>query len=260
MKIHIWTVRIMALCGLLSLVGILLLQKSGDCFWKDILIGVFSSSLVSLTISFVAFLQERERILKKFYENLGQCYFSTLVFKGEISMLIIEAAENRLYPIGEKINKAMNHAKEADERKNELIDYHYYDFSFYNFISKTLSLICVIHRDLHIIKLQKSTYEFYFAANRSTVMERKNTMLTLAGQNPLYSSEQMDNCKQEATKSLENLINLADLQINILEDKMTLLEKIYKPDWSWSQQKDFWKSKADEHIKISGQLTESLES
>lgn len=248
----------MALCGLLSLIGILILQNSGDCFWKDILIGVFSSSLVSLTISLVAFLQERERILKKFYENLGQCYFSTLVFKGEISILQKEASENKLYPIGEKINKAMNHAKDADEIKNELMDYHYSDFSFYNFISKTLNFICSVHRDLHIVKLQKSTYEFYFNANQPTVMERKNSIATSAGRNLLYSLEQVESCKHDVTKSLENLITLADYQINVLEEKMTLLEKIYNPDWAWSQQKEFWRLKADEHIKISKRLTESL--
>ncbi|MBR2508275.1 MAG: hypothetical protein IKB71_00855 [Lentisphaeria bacterium] len=248
----------MALCGLLSLIGILILQNSGDCFWKDILIGVFSSSLVSLTISLVAFLQERERILKKFYENLGQCYFSTLVFKGEISILQKEASENKLYPIGEKINKAMNHAKDADERKNELMDYHYSDFSFYNFISKTLNFIYSVHQDLHAVKLQKSTYEFLFNANQPIVMECKNAIAVSAEQNALFSQEQLEFSKQEATKSLENLISLANSQINILEDKMTLLEKIYNPDWAWSQQKEFWRLKADEHIKISERLTESL--
>ena len=259
MKIHVWTVRIMSISAALSFMGIFLLQKCGDCFWRDILIGVFSSSLVSLTISFVAFLQEREKVLKKFYENLGQCYFSTLVFKGEISILKASADANKLYRLGEKINKAMHNAKEADDRKNELMDYHYCDFSFYKFISKTYKFVHTTHCDLHIIKLQLAAQKFNFNANKPIIMQRKNSLSELNGQPLLYTEEQIQEAFSSAKTDIELLLTLSDLQIGIIDAKMASLEKIYKPDWSWSKQKEFWHSKAEEHIAASTQLNEVLE-
>ena len=259
MRIHVWTVRIMAFVIILSFFGILFLQKCGDCFWRDILIGVFSSSIVSLTISFVAFLQEREKILKVFYEKLGQCYFNTLVFKSEISILQSYVDAGKLHPIGEKINKAMNHAKEADDRKNELMDYNYCDFSFFKFISKTYHFVCSVHRDLHIIKLQQATYEFNFNANKAVVMQRQNSFSELNNQKALYSDKEIEDCIDNIKIDLNKLIALADLQIGLLDVKMAFLEKIYRPDWSWGKQKEFWISKAEEHINLSKKLNESLE-